>query len=228
MSRFASIMKAVLFDMDGLLIDSEPLWQEAGMELLQQYGIDLTEEDYHTTMGLRTPEWLDHWFTHFNIPKDAILSAIKEIEENALGKITSRGIAMPGVESIFKFFVEKNFQIAIASSSPMRLINAVASMLQVDKYLQNKTSAEKLPYGKPHPQVFIECASALNISPSNCVVFEDSFNGMIAAKAAKMKCVIVPAPHVHHYTKWDAADLKLSRLDEFDDQKLYTLFPDLA
>ncbi len=218
-------MRAVLFDMDGLLIDSEPLWQEAGMELLKQYGIDLTEDDYHTTMGLRTPEWLDHWFNHFNIPKDAIRTAINEIEENALAKIKSRGIAMPGVETVFNFFAERDYRIAIASSSPMRLIDAVSSMLHVDRYLHNKTSAEKLPYGKPHPQVFIECAAALHIAPSHCVVFEDSFNGMIAAKAAKMKCVIVPAPHVHHYTKWDAADLKLSRLDEFDAEKLQRLFP---
>lgn len=213
--------------MDGLLIDSEPLWQEAGMELLQQYNIDLTEEDYHTTMGLRTPEWLDHWFTHFKIGKNHIHTAIHEIEENALSKIKQRGVAMPGVQGIFQFFAERDFRIAIASSSPMRLIEAVAAMLDLEPYLHNKTSAEKLPFGKPHPQVFIECANALQIAPSHCVVFEDSFNGLIAAKAAKMKCVIVPAPHVHHYTKWDAADLKLSRLDTFDQDKLTKLFPDL-
>lgn len=213
--------------MDGLLIDSEPLWQEAGMELLQKYKIDLSEDDYHTTMGLRTPEWLDHWFTHFNISKNHIQLDIHEIEENALGKIKARGVAMPGVETIFPFFAERNFKIAIASSSPMRLIEAVADMLSIEPLLHHKTSAEKLPFGKPHPQVFLECAHALQIAPSNCVVFEDSFNGMIAAKAAKMKCVIVPAPHVHHYTKWDAADLKLASLQEFDQDKLTRIFPGL-
>ncbi len=96
--------------------------------------------------------------------------------------------------------------------------------LNIREHLEVIISAEKLPYGKPHPQVFMDAAAALQVSPGHCVVFEDSFNGMIAAKAAKMKCVVVPAPSMHHETRWDAADYKLSRLDEFNLEILKKIF----
>ncbi|TAH06322.1 MAG: hypothetical protein EAZ16_00180, partial [Sphingobacteriales bacterium] len=93
----------------------------------------------------------------------------------------------------------------------------VVDKLQIRPYLHTITSAEHLPFGKPHPQVFIDCAAALNSNPQACLVFEDSFNGMIAAKAAKMKCVVVPHPASFNHPRWGAADLKLSSLANFND-----------
>lgn len=211
---------AVIFDMDGLLIDSEPLWQQAGSEMLQQFGVTLTEEEYNLTTGLRTPEWVDYWFTHFTIDKKEAVAAAKMVEQNALEKIKQHGIAMPGVEYIMQFFKENKFQIGLASSSPMRLIEAVVEKLNIRPYLNAITSAEHLPYGKPHPHVFLNCAELLTVPPTVCICFEDSFNGMIAAKAARMKCVVVPAPHVHHQGRWDAADYKLTSLLQFNQQLL--------
>lgn len=209
--------------MDGLLIDSEPLWQQAGSEMLQQFGVTLTEEEYNLTTGLRTPEWVDYWFTHFTIDKQQAIAAAKLVEETALDKIKKYGIAMQGVEYIMQFFKNNGFQIGLASSSPMRLIDAVIDKLNIRSYLNAITSAEHLPYGKPHPQVFLNCAQLLNVPPTVCICFEDSFNGMIAAKAARMKCVVVPAPHVHHQGRWDAADCKLSSLLQFNQALLESL-----
>lgn len=206
--------------MDGLLIDSEPLWQQAGCDMLQQFGVTLTEEEYNLTTGLRTPEWVDYWFTHFTIDKKEAVTAAKMVEQNALDKIMQHGIAMPGVEYIMQFFKENKFQIGLASSSPLRLIEAVVDKLNIRHYLNAITSAEQLAYGKPHPHVFLNCAELLNVPPTGCICFEDSFNGMIAAKAARMKCVVVPAPHVHHHGRWDAADYKLTSLLEFNAQLL--------
>jgi HAD superfamily hydrolase (TIGR01509 family) len=209
--------------MDGLLIDSEPLWQEAGALLLQQYGITLTESQYHSTTGLRTPEWIDYWFTHFKIDKQHHASASAFIEKTALELIEAKGQPMPGVNYIMEFFRKNNFRIGLASSSPMKLIQMVIKKLEIGEFLAAVTSAEKLPFGKPHPQVFLDCATLLNVSPPNCIVFEDSFNGLFAAKAARMKCVIVPAPQLHHETRWDAADLKLQSLEQFNLQHLLSL-----
>ena len=209
--------------MDGLLIDSEPLWQQAGSEMLQQFGVTLTEEEYNLTTGLRTPEWVDYWFTHFTIDKQQAIAAAKLVEETALDKIKKYGVAMPGVEYIMQFFKNNGLQIGLASSSPMRLIDAVVDKLNIRSYLNAITSAEHLPYGKPHPQVFLNCAQLLDVPPTVCVCFEDSFNGMIAAKAARMKCVVVPAPHVHHQGRWDAADCKLSSLLQFNQALLESL-----
>lgn len=214
---------AAIFDMDGLLIDSEPLWQQAGAEMLQQFGVTLTEEEYNLTTGLRTPEWVDYWFTHFTIDKQQAIAAARLVEQAALDKIKQYGVAMPGVEYIMEFFKSNGFQIGLASSSPMRLIEAVVDKLNIRPYLNAITSAEHLPYGKPHPQVFLNCAELLDVPPTICICFEDSFNGMIAAKAARMKCVVVPAPHVHHQGRWDAADRKLSSLLQFNNALLEKL-----
>jgi len=214
---------AAIFDMDGLLIDSEPLWQQAGAETLQEFGVTLSDEQYNLTTGLRTPEWIDYWFTHFAINKDRAKEAAKTIEQAALDKIKAHGEAMEGVQYIMEFFKANGFLIGLASSSPMRLIEAVIEKLNILPYLNAVTSAEHLPYGKPHPQVFLNCAELLQVKPTTCICFEDSFNGMIAAKAARMKCVVIPAPHVHHEGRWNAADRKLSSLLKFNNTVLETL-----
>jgi mannitol-1-/sugar-/sorbitol-6-/2-deoxyglucose-6-phosphatase len=202
----------VIFDMDGLLIDSEPLWQEAGKETLEKFDVILSNEQYQSSTGLRTPEWIDHWFSFFGIDKKHAPDAIKTIESTAISKIKDNGEALPGVDYIMEFFKERQLTLAVASSSPMELINVVVDKLNIRSYLSNTTSAEKLPFGKPHPQVFIECAQSLKIPANQCLVFEDSFNGMIAAKAAKMKCVVIPHESVFHGEQWGAADLKVDSL----------------
>ncbi|MFW2475811.1 MAG: HAD-IA family hydrolase, partial [Sediminibacterium sp.] len=85
----------------------------------------------------------------------------------------------------------------------------------IKKYLHATASAESLAYGKPHPQVYLNCAASLDSKPTSCICFEDSFNGMIAVKAARMKCVIVPHVSQLKDERWGAADLKLSSLQNF-------------
>lgn len=216
-------LNTVIFDMDGLLIDSEPFWEEAGKETLEKFNVTLTPEQYASSTGLRTQEWLQHWFHHFNISEKYIDEAEEVIVQKAIEKIVSHGEAMPGVNYIFNFFKELDFKIGLATSSPMSLANPVIDKLGVRSYLHTITSAEKLPFGKPHPQVFINCAAELNVAPLQCVVFEDSFNGMIAAKAARMKCVVIPVHHQQEQVKWKAADLQLNSLEEFDGLVLQSL-----
>lgn len=210
--------------MDGLLIDSEPFWQEAGIETLQQFDANLTTEQYHSSTGLRTSEWIDHWFNHFKIDKQHAPEAITTIERKAIEKIGEKGQPMPGVEHIINFFKEKQFRIGLASSSPMELINVVLEKLGLGPHLHGISSAGQLPYGKPHPQVYMDCADLLGVEPYYCVCFEDSFNGLIAAKAAKMKCVVVPAASDNAHPKWGAADLKISSLTNFNELLLEGLW----
>ncbi len=217
------MLNTVIFDMDGLLIDSEPLWAEAANETLQRFNIKLTDEQYHISTGLRTSEWIQHWFTEFNLSMDHAEEAGTTIVKTAVERIIRTAPVMPGVMHAFNFFKQRNFKIGVASSSPMELINAVVNKLQVDDFIIAKTSADQLAFGKPHPQVFLNCAELLQSAPTDCICFEDSFNGMIAAKAARMKCVVVPA-HAHlHQPKWAAADLKLSSLQNFNGLLLESL-----
>jgi sugar-phosphatase len=215
--------KAAIFDMDGLLIDSEPLWQEAGIETLSGFGIRLTLEQYHTSTGLRTAEWVAHWFRQYAVSQDHAPEAIDTIIRKAIEKIAADGLAMPGATDILEFFRKNNIIIGLATSSPMSLVDVVVDKLTIRHYFQVMSSAENLPYGKPHPQVFLDCAGALDVMPEECIVFEDSFNGMIAAKAAKMKCVVIPAAEQSGHPKWAAADVKLNSLTEFNKELFQAL-----
>jgi sugar-phosphatase len=122
---------------------------------------------------------------------------------------------MPGVPHIFDFFASKQFKIGLATSSPPSLIDLVVQMTGIESYLSATASAEYLPYGKPHPQVYLNCAESMNSHPIECICFEDSFNGLIAAKAARMKCVVIPHHSLNKDARWGAADLKLSSLQNF-------------
>jgi len=208
-------LNTVIFDMDGLLIDSEPLWADAADEILKDYQVSLTKQQYIQTTGLRTKEFLSYWFNFFKINPIEIPTAEEKIIKLVLYKVAHYGKIMPGVHYIIDFFHQRNFKIGVASSSPQELIDLVADILQIKKYLHATASAEELPYGKPHPQVYLNCAEQLQVEPGNCICFEDSFNGMIAAKAAKMKCVVVPSHEQIAALHWHAADLKLSSLQNF-------------
>ncbi len=217
------VISAVIFDMDGLLIDSEPIWQEATQEVLQPFNVKLTLKEYETTTGLRTKEFIDHWFRHFELPYHYQPAAVSDIVDKVRTKIIQRGNVMPGVPYIIDYFLRKGCTIGVATSSPRILADTVIEMLGIDKVVSAVTTAEDLDYGKPHPQVYINCAAELNVPPQECLCFEDSFNGLIAAKAAKMKCVVVPAPHQQNESRWGAADLKISSLQNFNDLLLQHL-----
>lgn len=208
-------LDTVIFDIDGLLIDSEPLWNEAATELFLEYGVSMTEEQYKTTTGLRTREFVQWWFQYFNIGDSELKRAEQKIVALVLTKIEQKGKVMPGVPYIFDFFHRKSFKIGLATSSPPALIDLVVNICGIEKYLHATASAEALAYGKPHPQVYLDCASSLGSNPTSCICFEDSFNGMIAAKAARMKCVVVPHVSQLKNEQWGAADLKLSSLQNF-------------
>ena len=207
----------VIFDMDGLLIDSEPLWQEAATEVFAQYGKKLSPKEYATTTGLRTSEFVCWWLRDYRFDEAELKKAGDNIEQLVIGKIKTKGKPMVGYDHIIDFFYQKKFKIGLATSSPLTIANTVTQLLGLDNYIEVKASAEKLPYGKPHPQVYLDCAQSLNAHPLQCICFEDSVNGMIAVKAARMKCVVVPPYHLQKDEKWSIADLKISSLQNFSE-----------
>ena len=216
-------LNTVIFDMDGLLIDSEPLWAEAAEETFKPYGFQLTPTQYATTTGMRTKEFVEAWFNHYKIDASYLPIAEKNILDTVVNKVAARGKPMQGVAHIFNFFISRNFKIGLATSSGFPLIDVVVDKLGIRNYLQAIESAANLPLGKPHPQVYLNCATKLNSHPTECICFEDSFNGMIAAKAARMKCVVVPSAEDHQNVKFNAADLKLSSLQNFNELLLHSL-----
>ncbi len=216
-------LNTVIFDMDGLLIDSEPLWNEAANEVFGKFNIRLSAEQYKASTGLRTQEFVQLWFRLFDVDEKFCEAAILEINNTVLQKIKDTALPMPGVKHIFSLFEEAGFKAGIASSSPVELIELVMDKCTIRDFVHAVSSAQHLSFGKPHPQVYLDCAAALGAAPLQCICFEDSFNGMIAAKAARMKCVVVPHPDEALDKKWGAADLQIASLENFSKETLYLL-----
>lgn len=209
-------IKAAIFDMDGLLIDSEPLWYEAAVDVFRPLGILLTPELYASSIGLRTTEFVETWFRRYTIDMSIAEQAVADINNTVVDKIRSKGEAMSGVDHVLGLLQKEGITLGLATSSPTRLIDVVVEKLGVRNVFSAFCSAEHLTHGKPHPQVYLDCASALGVHPVHCVCFEDSFHGLIAAKAARMTCVAVPLPAFRDQPRFKAADLLLNSLDEFE------------
>jgi len=213
-------LDTVIFDMDGLLIDSEPLWKEAAEEVLERWQIRLSEEQYHQSTGLGTKPFLEKWMKPIQPTARLLATTEDEIVASVVEKVRLKADPLPGVHEIFSLFKSRNFKIGLATSSPFALIRVVTEKLGITNALSAISSGTGLPYSKPHPQVYLNCAIELNSDPTACICFEDSFNGMIAAKAARMACVVIPAQPFRTETRWDVADLKLNSLLEFTNAAL--------
>lgn len=217
------MINTVIFDMDGLLIDSEPLWGLAMREVFATVGVELSMELAALTTGLRTVEVVNYWHNHFKWEGKTAGQVTTEIIDTVTDKILAEGKAMEGLHHILDYFARKDYKIGLASSSPMRLIESAITHLGIKDRFQAVASAELEAYGKPHPAVYLACAKELGSHPLQCLAFEDSVTGMIAAKAARMKVVVVPEAHKRNDKRYALADRQLESLQEFNDQILENL-----
>ncbi len=183
------MIEAVIFDMDGLLIDSEPLWREAEIKVFRSLGIDFTEAMCLKTVGYRIDEVVAYWRKHFELGQQSDTLIANHVIDELIILINQQGKEMPGVHYILNFFSERKIKTGIATSSSYRIIDAVMAKLEIQNYFEAMHSAEHEVYGKPHPAVYLHAAGKLNVDPTHCLAFEDSFNGILSAKSARMKCV---------------------------------------
>lgn len=217
-------MKAVIYDMDGVLIDSEPLWKIAEIEGFAKVGLDVKAIDLEETVGLRIDEVVKLWHGK----KGWTNKTCKEVEDDIVNvlirEIKKQGKALDGVYESLEFFKNNNYLIGLATSSYQRIIHAVLEKLNIEPYFQVIHSAEYEEYGKPHPAVFIHTAKKLNVSPTECLVIEDSLNGVIAAKSARMKVIAIPEKSHTYNPKLALADLILSDLNQLNESIIGKLF----
>lgn len=210
----AANIKAIIYDMDGVIIDSEPLWREALIYCFNQVGFDFTQDKCRVTQGMRLIEVVEYWYGE----QPWSNKTIKEVEQDILQKVTDliieKGIAIDGVNDSINYFKNKGYKIALASSSASSLINAVLEKLNLTEAFDIVNSAENLPYGKPHPEIFIKTANDMTVKPTDCLVIEDSLNGVIAAKAALMTTIVIPEEVNWNNQKFAIADFNYKSLHE--------------
>lgn len=182
----------VIFDMDGLLIDSEPTWKRVEREALRQaLDLDLTPAQLKQFTGRATRDFVRLVALnnpHLEVDQPALIELILRLMAERIVELP----LMPGAQALIEYLQQQQVPMAIASSTPRPLIEAVVARHQLP--IDIITSGAEVSASKPHPEVFLQAAQRLGADPFDCWVFEDSLNGVIAARAASMKVVAVPAP----------------------------------
>jgi mannitol-1-/sugar-/sorbitol-6-/2-deoxyglucose-6-phosphatase len=212
------LIEAVIFDMDGVLIDSEPFWKITEISLFNAVGVPLTGVMCETTVGMRIQEVTRHWFSKYpwDLNKKSFNQLEHEIISRVINLIKSEGVPSDGIYESLEFISSKELPIAVASSSTVSIINAVVDKFEIRKYFKVILSAENLEYGKPHPAIYINTAKLLGIETDKCLAIEDSINGLKSAKTAGMKTVVIPGSKFYNDPKFDFADLKILTLKELN------------
>jgi mannitol-1-/sugar-/sorbitol-6-/2-deoxyglucose-6-phosphatase len=210
------MINTVIFDMDGLLFDTEPLWGTSMLQVAGKHNIPITPERFKETTGLRIYEVTDHWATHYPWQGKSPKDVAEEILDDIIAASKSHATVLDGVEDLLILLRKNKYKIGLASSSPGRMIDQLVDHFKLAHYFDVITSADAVALGKPHPAVFLHCAQELGSRPNQCLVLEDSVNGMIAGKAARMKVIVVPDELHFDDPRFSVADGKLKTLANFD------------
>lgn len=207
-------VKAVIFDMDGLIIDSEPLWRKAEINAFKEIGFHFTDEMCASTMGMRIDQVVAYWWNKLQWTSLSQSDLIENIINRMVHQINTVGEAMPGLEFAIDLLKKNNIPTAIASSSSFLLIETVVNKLKLKQHFDVIHSAENEQKGKPDPAVFLSTAKLLDVNPENCLVLEDSKAGMEAGLNAKMRTVVIPEKGTN--PEWSSkAFLKIDSLKDF-------------
>jgi mannitol-1-/sugar-/sorbitol-6-/2-deoxyglucose-6-phosphatase len=206
--------QGVIYDMDGLLVNSEPIWQEAEKEVFKTVGITLTTEDCLKTTGIPTSAVFDYWYEISPWKGKSKQELEKMLFEKVFSMIKENATAMPGVIETLIFFKNKGLKIGLASASPLELIQIVLERLEIREYFDFYHSATLEKNNKPHPDVYWTVAKKLGCQIENCLILEDSINGVRGAKASGATVVAVPDDHFYDFEEYTIADFKIKNLLE--------------
>jgi mannitol-1-/sugar-/sorbitol-6-/2-deoxyglucose-6-phosphatase len=211
------MLSAAIYDMDGLLLDSEPYWVQAEVEVLGAVGVPLTPALARETTGMRLDEAVAHWHRRFPWKGQSQGDVLAQLTRTAHALILAHAAPKPGIAASLAFLERRRIRRALASSSPLVLIEAVVDKLGLAGEFELTVSAEGEPFGKPHPAVYLTCARRLGLPPMACVALEDSVNGLVSAKAARMKVIAIPDAAQRSDPRFSLADAVLGSLSELDD-----------
>ena len=213
--------------MDGLLIDTEPVWRAAQSAVFAGFGVALSESDLLDSTGQPIEELIPIWRQRSPAP-DPAGTELTDTEiadliiDRVIAHVTAAGQPMPGVTAAIALFERCGLRLAIASSSPLRLIDAVCDRLGLTR-ITVRCSAMDEARGKPAPDVYLTAARRLGVAAANCLALEDSPAGIASARSAGMRCVAVPDPLLAADPRYREADLVLESLTRLDQAALRRL-----
>jgi HAD superfamily hydrolase (TIGR01509 family) len=185
-----NMIQTVIFDMDGVIIDSEPIHFRIEAQLFEELGISVSLEEHYSYVGTSSRNM---WKTI--VKKNNLIVDIEELTQKNKSLYiqylaeTTNLKPIPGIAALIKELHRENFKLVLASSSSMEVINTVLFKLNLVDFFKTRVSGDELLYSKPDPEIFLKSAKLANSQPKECLVIEDAENGVIAAKVAGMKCI---------------------------------------
>lgn len=222
------MLSCVIFDMDGVISDSEPLHHQAERELLSPFGIQLTHDVLQSFTGMDTDAMLRHFIDAYHLSVRLEDLAVRH-NRLLLRIFRERVRPIPNAVPLIRSLHESGLLLAVGSSSSPALIELVLDTLRIKSYFQAVVSGHDVDRGKPHPDIFLEIAAQLSLQPDRCVVIEDSKNGVEAAKRAGMCCVGFESPNSPNQdlslADWIVDDLSLIRSDRLSERAECTASP---
>lgn len=210
--------KAVIFDMDGVIIDSEKFWKQAENEIFTSLGVDVTKEFSQLTKSMTTSEVTKFWYNKYPWQDIELNVAEQMVISRVITLIETEQCHINGVTAFIEKLKANGYKVGLATNSPNVIIPAVLDKLNIAHLFDTISSAEFEEKGKPDPAIYYSTAKKLNIEPENCIAIEDSHAGMLAAKAAGM--TVVAFTNGNKEVIFEIADYKIDSFYDFNIEKL--------
>ena len=187
------MIKAFIFDMDGVIIDSEPLHFELNRRIMRDFGLELPDETFHPYVGITNEQMWAELIDRYRL--NTTVAELQEKESLLKPEVFRDLQPIKGIRELLANLKRDGIAIGLASSSVREFIEMVLEKLEIRGYFQAIVSGEEVERSKPEPEIFLRAAKLLNVKPADCVVLEDAMHGVIAAKRAGMKCIAFQNPN---------------------------------
>ena len=219
-----NMIKAVIFDMDGVIVNSEPLHQEAYRMMFKEFNIIVSDILYSSFTGMATLPICEKLCDEFSLslsPHNLVQSKRKYFK--LLFENGSEFKLIDGVLDLIKHYHQNGFTLVLASSASMANINMIFKKFNLDQYFETKISGADLKASKPHPEIFEKAAKLTGFSKKECMVIEDATNGILAAKSAGLICIAFDGGHSKNQD-YSKADLVINEFEAIHIKKLESIF----
>ncbi|MDP2161010.1 MAG: HAD family hydrolase [Flavobacterium sp.] len=217
------MIQTVIFDMDGVIVDTEPVHHFAYQQHFKQLNIDVSPEMYASFTGNSTKNIYERLKTIYDLKED--VQTLVETKRNLFNDAFDQKedlYLLDGVEGLIKELHQNGMQMVLASSSANVTIQRIFNRFNLDNYFTHKVSGEDFPKSKPHPAIFLKAAELAKTPVRNCIVIEDSTNGILAAKAAEIYCIGYDSVN-SKLQDYSLADQVISHFNELNFEKIINI-----